>query len=358
MSRPLTLLVAAFVAVVPAAATAQSLADQAPPKLDPSLRSPDSHPVQGGDTFRDAYLVTSTPFAHSGTTAGYTDDYDEVCPYSGSTSPDVVYAINLDYDTIVDIDMCGSAYDTKIYLYGEGLQLIACNDDYYDGEPCGQYVSRLNFVELWAGQKYFLVIDGYGGDFGPYELLIHEIPPCDLACPPEAWPEGEPPLAEDYVDLHNPGCNHPGYDPIFQLVYSQDWTYQEVFCGVSGWFLADGVSTRDSDWLNVQMGHPGGPITVTVDAELPVHLAELYPQDCAAVAIQQMVTAGPCDPQVLTVDGYPPGAMVWIWVAPTTFTGPNGPGEFDYVLWLDGIMGPAATVTERTTWGACKALYR
>ena len=47
---------------------------------------------QGGETVADAVVIAALPYNDSGTTAGYVDDYDEVCPYTGSTSPDVVYS--------------------------------------------------------------------------------------------------------------------------------------------------------------------------------------------------------------------------------------------------------------------------
>lgn len=99
----------------------------------------------------------------SGTTAGYANDYDEVCPYSGSTSPDVVYTFTPSVATAVTVDMYGSAYDTKIYIYDESLSLIACNDDFYP-----DYTSRLDNVAVQAGVQYYLVIDGYGGYYGSY----------------------------------------------------------------------------------------------------------------------------------------------------------------------------------------------
>ena len=51
-----------------------------------------SSPRQGGDTDVDATVIDALPYLMMGTTVGYTDDYDEECPYTGSTSPDVVYS--------------------------------------------------------------------------------------------------------------------------------------------------------------------------------------------------------------------------------------------------------------------------
>ena len=44
-----------------------------------------------GDNIENPFIVSSLPFSAEGTTVGFEDDYDEVCPYSNSTSPDVVY---------------------------------------------------------------------------------------------------------------------------------------------------------------------------------------------------------------------------------------------------------------------------
>ena len=59
---------------------------------------PDDYPSpirQGGEDIASAFYVSSLPFNDTGTTTGYNDDYDEVCPYSGSTSPDVVRSLNI-----------------------------------------------------------------------------------------------------------------------------------------------------------------------------------------------------------------------------------------------------------------------
>ena len=69
----------------------------------------------GGDSIEDPFIVTGLPFEDFGTTSGFNDDYDEECPYTGSTSSDVVYlwsATPGDYH----LDICDSNYDTKLYI--------------------------------------------------------------------------------------------------------------------------------------------------------------------------------------------------------------------------------------------------
>ena len=274
---------------------------------------------QGGDTILDA-IVIDPPCSDAGTTVGYTDDYDEECPYTQSTSPDVVYSFTSDLARVLDIDMYGSTYDTKIYLYDQYLTLIACNDDYYP-----DYVSRLVQVAIMGGVEYYLVIDGYGGDAGDYVLNIVEHEPCVVDCPVGAVLEGEPPLVDGYVDNYNGGCNTEGADPPFQ-----DVSWGTTFCGRSGWYLGpDGSQIRDTDWFRTTIPYEGF-IEITVDAEAATYIFELGPQDCEVVAVLQQMTVGPCLEGTMTITGSP-GSPVWWWAGPTTF---DGQGEYDYVAWI------------------------
>ncbi len=117
-------------------------------------------------------MIPSLPFSDSGTTEGYTDDYDAVCPYTGSTSPDVVHKYVATTTVAVDIDLCGSAYDTKLYVYDQYLDLVTCNDDFYFDATCSVYVSKLKNVSLNAGITYYIIIDGWGGAFGATNAMV------------------------------------------------------------------------------------------------------------------------------------------------------------------------------------------
>ena len=54
------------------------------------IYEPPAVPRQGGDTIEDATVIPGLPYSNTGTTEGFVDNYNEVCPYTGSTSPDVV----------------------------------------------------------------------------------------------------------------------------------------------------------------------------------------------------------------------------------------------------------------------------
>jgi hypothetical protein len=308
---------------------------------------------QGGDTIETAFLIPSVPFADTGTTTGYHDDYDETCPFD-STSPEVVYRFISTSPQNVDIDLCGSSYDTKVYVWDADLHHVACNDDYYfdADDECGQFVSKLVNVGLEIG-TYYIVVDGYSGS-GDYVLTVEEHVPCVVDCPVGGHPEGEPPLVPDYVDHHNGGCNAPGSS--FQaLAGGPDGAL--TFCGRSGWYSYQGEDRRDTDWFELTMGY-GSEIEVLVLAESHMYVFELGPQDCDAVAVvQSAFVYPPCDEAAMTIMGYAPGSVVWFWAGPSTFSAPAGVDDdsFDYVVWFSGLE--PAVAAESITWGSVKALY-
>ncbi len=338
------LLAIALMLTMAGAAMAFDLGNQAPAKpADNSVYNAPVEPVlQGGDTIGAAVAI-AIPGTWTGTTVGYTNNYDEVCPYTGGTAPDVVYAVTPAGDTVVDIDLCYSSYDTKLYVYDENLNLIGCNDDFYFAAPCFTYSSKLEGLPLQAGITYYIVVDGYGAASGAYQMDISEFEPCIVTCPAGAQLEGEPALSDGYLDAFNGGCNSPEFGSPFQPITS------DVFCGISGWYIGStGGETRDTDWFHIVMP-AGGVLEVTGDAEYPTYMFELGPQDCGSVGVIQNVIMGACAPNTITIVGAP-GSTVWFWVGPTTFTGPVN--EYTYVLNLNLVVP-----TESHSWTGVKSLF-
>jgi len=315
----------------------------------PSAKPIPTHPQnvpsptrQGGDTILDAVEIVVPIADVTGTTAGYNDDYDEICPYSNSTSPDVVYTFTPDADYELDIDLCGSSYDTKLYLYDANLDLVACNDDFYFDDACGVYVSMLEAVSVAAGMPYYLVIDGYGGAFGDYLLNVVQYEPCVIECPASSVLEGEPPLVDGYDDWYNGGCNSPQHGNPFQPLTAA------IFCGQSGWYIhASGATYRDTDWFTTTVLYEGF-VEITADAEFASYIFELGPQDCENVAVIQNVGFGPCVEGNIVIPG-PVGSTVWVWVGPQTF---EDPATYDYVLWRNWM-----DATEAHSWSDVKSIF-
>jgi hypothetical protein len=314
-------------------AMAIDLGNDAPAK--PMTHTPNA-PVtrQGGDTILDAVEI-AIPYNGTGTTVGYADDYDEVCPYTGATSPDVVYTFVPAADAALNIDMLGSAYDTKLYVYDGDLNLVACNDDFHP-----DYTSKLENMAVMAGVTYYVVVDGYGENSGDYVIDIAAFEPCVIECPAGADLEGEPTLVNGYIDEYNGGCNTEGSTP-FQTITNP------LFCGISGWY----DTSRDTDWF-IYTIPASGVLEVTGDAEAATYMFELGPQDCVDVAVIQNVIVGPCAEATMTITGAA-GSDVWFWVGPTTY-GEGVAEEYNYVL-MSNIEG--TTAVENHSLTGVKALF-
>ncbi len=83
-----------------------------------------------GDDMSAPFVIPSLPFSGSGNSCEYLNDYDVACPYPESTAPDVVYAYVATADLVVNVDLCESTYDTKVYIF-ENVEgnVVCCNSD-------------------------------------------------------------------------------------------------------------------------------------------------------------------------------------------------------------------------------------
>ncbi len=329
-----------------------------PTKNTPTIiYTPPVPPRQGGDTILTATPIPGLPYYDTGTTAGYVDNYDEACSFEGSTSPDVVYSFVPGGATMIAVDLCGSLYDTKTYVYDEFMNVIACNDDYYYDDICGYYVSYVEAL-LEGGNTYYIVVDGYGGDSGNYILSVTGFEQCVVDCPADAVDEGEPALYDGYADEYNSGCN--GALLNFQQI---DWTNDEDgvepydgyawLCGRSGWYAGpSGADTRDTDWFRV-FALETGMMEFTVEAEYPCNIFKLFPLDCGTLDTEY---SGVANCGTATTLSFPvtAGEEIWLWVGPTTFTGPVT--EFTYFMTVSN--NEFGTVpNEDMSWGGVKTLF-
>jgi hypothetical protein len=326
---------------------------QIPPKLNNHVGlnpgQPDAR--EGGETIATAFVIPGLPFTDTGNICDNINDYEEVCPYT-STSPDVVYAYTATDNGVVAIDLCGSLYDTKVFVYDSSMGLVGCNDDFYSGDPCGLFVSYLE-VFLSAGQTYYIVVDGYGGDCGTYYLEVRIPEICDVVCNPDAVVEGEP-LYDGYADNFDGGCNSTPYAYFDFNWINQNYGDCGLLCGTSGWHLGPaGEQFRDTDWFEVTAAGPS--LSMTVEAEYEALMYILNSGDCLNITVAAgPAYALPCTPTTLTAATVP-GTVYWVFVAPTTFTGPVI--EWDYTLEVCNHVYEVIP-TENASWGSVKSLYR
>jgi hypothetical protein len=299
-----------------------------------------------GDNIAAPFVIADLPFNVTGNTCEYLNDYDVTCPYPESIAPDVVYAYACAADVVVNVDLCASSYDTKVYIF-ENVEgdVVCCNDD-----ACGVagYQSFMENVFLYAGNTYYFVVDGYNEDCGEYVLDVSVQAPCDLTAPAGAMPEGEPSCGTGYVDAYNGGCNS---DPsVFQPVMPSSSTIK-IF-GTSGTY--DDFS-RDTDWYQIYVSI-SNTITFRATAEFPLLIFLLdgnLPLGCDDPGmVISSTTAAPCEVAALT-ETVSPG-LYWLWVGPSVFS--CQPCGLEYIVEIDGYVGPSPV--EDASWTTIKALYR
>ena len=311
---------------------------------------------EGGEDISTAWTIYALPFNDTGNTCDNFNDYDEACPYTGSTSPDVVYAYEPAEDMCVSISLCNSFYDTKVFVYEDvagNVPINGCNDDNFDCvKPPVSYTSWIPSLAVTAGHVYYIVVDGYGGACGDYVLEMTEVDcpiPCDVVC--VGVPEGEPTCYDGYDDNYNAGCNASG-GPVFQIQPVGDTT----ICGESGVFAFGGTTYRDTDWYQI---YPCGgvPISITVEAEFGVLFGFVEGiADCVAPAFYSYTTAPECTPTTLTE--YLPYGPFAIFVSTDAWDPLYTCGK-EYSLTITGYDEHCdPTPVEAASWTTIKSLYR
>ena len=336
-------------AVALVASASQSLSNSVPYKHDPGVTAPDGK-FQGGDTIETCTTIGGLPYYTTGTTTGFVHNYDEACPYTGSTSPDVVYCWVADFTGLVDIHTCESGYDTKLYVYENVYTpgaYYACNDDNANC-PGESFRSWIEQMPVTAGNMYYIVVDGYGGDFGSYLFNMYEVEgpqPCDpYACLPGAFMTSEPVCGPNYVDVTNGGCN----DPAETFQYPP---FPTAICGESGNYDYFGSAYRDMDWFSFDILDPMD-LEVCVCGEFPVRVWIIDGNAGCAGAVTIVTDAAAAGWEVCVVATVMPGTY-YVAIGVDGWLGiPCG------VEYWATVKEAGINPVEDTTWGAVKALYR
>ena len=148
------------------------------PAIDPDPQGP----REGGDTIANATVISYLPYSDNGTTSGYSNDYQPATCGSYSWAPDVVYSYTPSGDGSICVRLCGSSFDTIVYIYaGVPGNEVACNDDFCDLQ------SQVEFVQVTGGVTYYIVVDGYNTSSGNYILNLYgcHVEPYGACCHPD-----------------------------------------------------------------------------------------------------------------------------------------------------------------------------
>jgi hypothetical protein len=258
---------------------------------------------EGGNIPATALEIDAVPFADSGNTADNGDNVDPSCAEDGS--PDVWYSFTPEEDMEITLSLCGSSYDTVLYILDQFLVEIACNDD---SDACGEQ-SELLCLPMEAGETYYIGVDGDDGAAGPYQFAMTIcLPPLPCGeCAPWAFLEGEPTCHDDYDDQYNGGCNSSPH--VFQEILAGD-----TVCGESGTYELTRELWSDTDWYELQITEMSD-ITWEGVAEFPLYLIIWDGnQGCDGMySLGWRATNEVCEPLTVTAHDVPPGTY-WLWV--------------------------------------------
>jgi len=151
------------------------------------------------------FLINSLPFTHQYSNMGQGDEWD----VEGTDGVDVAYTLNLCESTTISVTTCAvfTDYDTKLEIFTADSNCAATTTLNYndDNSACTissvnppLFAASLNDVTLAAG-TYYIVVDGFNGYFGNYQLDITDI---------SGRFENDNYVSDDYI---SGSVNHPGF---------------------------------------------------------------------------------------------------------------------------------------------------
>ncbi len=229
------------------------------------------------------------------------------------------YNITIDYFEVlidgVQIDLVVAADDTPIV----GTRSVII-DEYADGNT---HTLTMHYYAEW----------GYACAFD--DVVISD-DPCEVTCPVNGIPEGEPECYDGSSDEFNVGCNaEPPLEPIWSEISCND-----TICGTSGVFLTDpnnpDVFTRDTDWYKFDVTVPS-VVEMGGVADFPLQLLFFDRTVSCDDYNYSGGSVGRCDTMRITETLLP--GEYWLWAGPTDwYEGMvcDGSGDLgiNYVMWV------------------------
>jgi hypothetical protein len=195
-------------------------------------------------------------------------------------------------------------------------------DDYADGET---HTLTMHYYADWG---YACAID---------DVVISD-EPCEVTCPTNGIPEGEPDCYDGYIDEYNIGCNALDLEPPGEPIWTEI-SCNDTICGKSGVFQVGDATHRDTDWYSFDVTEPS-VVEMGGVGEFPLQLLffdKTDPNCDDEVYNYTGYTAGRCD-TIQMIDRFQPGEY-WVWAGPSDWfeeLACDGSGELgnDYVMWI------------------------
>jgi len=193
--------------------------------------------------------IPITDGTYQGTTVGASLDGATGCTglcecYGQSgTAPDVWYLYTATCDGRLEVDICGSIFDTWLSIQEPGCSgaEVACNEDYCGPTGWQSWVS----TQVAAGEQYLIRVSGWEGESGPFELHVS----CTFQLIPEPRPSRD--RCENAVSLEVPSATlgstaqargEPFFDVMGYPRVPGDWACWGSRRGI--WYKVVGTGNR------------------------------------------------------------------------------------------------------------------
>lgn len=307
---------------------------------DAALTHPACTDVGGECPCPDEDLGGATgPAVSSGNTGGDDDDIDASC--GGSGGNDRVLLFTAPDDASYTFTTFGSGYDTKLSLHAaDCTSEIACNDD-----AGGGLQSQLQ-LDMTAGQRVLIVVDGYNGATGDWTLEVSAAPIMPPVCGDAVV---QAPEVCDGANLNGQTCLFQGFPGGGMLACAGDClSFDTTGCmggpfacsdedigSATGPAVTSGDTTGDDDDLNGSCGGAGGndrvvtftaPAAATYtfdtfgsayDTKLGLYadcMSELFCNDDAGGGLQSQlaINMGAGQAVLVVIDGYAGSTGAWV----------------------------------------------
>jgi hypothetical protein len=195
----------------------------------------------GGNDFCNQAAWIGDNVAVSGSTSAATGETIGSCG-GANNSPDVWFKYRPVNNATVEIDTCGSGYDTVVSVHSAcGTNSFVCNDDNGGQGPCPGGLSSFVSFPATAGTTYYVRVAGYNGQTGNYTLRVRN------------GGGGVPPITDDCSGRQGIALGATPFDTTFATTDGPTHTA----CNGSG------TSTVNNDvWFNYPSGCNG---TLTID---------------------------------------------------------------------------------------------
>ena len=121
------------------------------------------------------YSIAALPFSHQSSNTDQPNNWN----VTYSDGPDVAYKLVLEDSTVISVSTCApyTNFDTKLEIFTADNQCVGSTTGYYnDDNTCSYfyYSSTLDSCALGPG-IYYVVVDGYDGDTGNYQVDVAEV---------------------------------------------------------------------------------------------------------------------------------------------------------------------------------------